>query len=130
KNTMTDNKTVVPSPPPQMPSGILIVDKPQGWTSHDVVAKVRRIFKTKKVGHAGTLDPMATGVLVILIGKATKLSDKLLSQDKLYQAEVFLGQRTDTGDADGAVVEESPIKWPVDKQLIEQACQRLLGTRE
>jgi len=84
--------------------GILIVDKPKGITSHDVVDLIRRRFGFKKVGHGGTLDPMATGVLVMLIGKATKLSNLFLSGDKEYVATMVLGATSDTGDALGEVV--------------------------
>ncbi len=87
------------------PEGILLVDKPQGITSHDVVAKMRRIFHIKKVGHAGTLDPMATGLLLILIGKATKASQYLMSLDKEYTGTIRLGQITDSQDADGEMLE-------------------------
>ncbi len=82
-------------------NGILIVNKPQGMTSHDVVDVVRRLYGTKKVGHAGTLDPMATGVLVILVGKATKLSDSLIASEKEYDATLTLGARSSTADAWG-----------------------------
>ncbi len=81
--------------------GILIINKPQGMTSHDVVDVVRRLYGTRKVGHAGTLDPMATGVLVALIGKATKLSGSLISSDKEYDATLTLGARSSTADAWG-----------------------------
>jgi len=81
--------------------GILITDKPEGWTSHDVVAKVRRIFKTKRVGHTGTLDPFATGVLVVLLGKATRLAQFLDKDEKEYEAFVRFGVETDTGDRTG-----------------------------
>lgn len=81
--------------------GILIVNKSQGMTSHDVVDVVRRLYLTKKVGHAGTLDPMATGVLIMLIGKATKSSQNLSSEDKEYDATLTLGARSSTGDAWG-----------------------------
>lgn len=91
------------------PEGILLVDKPQGITSHDVVAKMRRVFHIKKVGHAGTLDPMATGLLLILIGRATKASQFLMSMDKEYVGTVKLGVLTDSQDADGAVLEERPV---------------------
>ena len=91
------------------PEGILLVDKPQGITSHDVVAKMRRIFHIKKVGHAGTLDPMATGLLLILIGKATKASQYLMSMDKQYTGTIRLGQITDSQDADGEMLEERDI---------------------
>lgn len=82
-------------------NGILIMDKPKGITSHDVVNIVRKVFNTKRVGHAGTLDPIATGVLVILIGEATKKSEALLNDDKSYTATLRLGLATDTGDSSG-----------------------------
>lgn len=91
------------------PEGILLVDKPQGITSHDVVYKLRKIFHIKKIGHAGTLDPMATGLLLMLIGKATKVSQFLMSMDKEYTGTIRLGQSTDSQDADGEVVEERPV---------------------
>lgn len=91
------------------PEGILLVDKPQGITSHDVVSKMRRVYHMKKVGHAGTLDPMATGLLLILIGKATKVSQYLMSLSKEYTGTVRLGQITDSQDADGEMVEERPV---------------------
>ncbi|MDQ3096186.1 MAG: tRNA pseudouridine(55) synthase TruB [Actinomycetota bacterium] len=87
------------------PDGLLIVDKPQGWTSHDVVARTRRLAETRKVGHAGTLDPMATGVLVIGIGRATRLLGWLALTDKAYDATIRLGQTTVTDDADGDLLE-------------------------
>lgn len=83
--------------------GILIVDKPPGMTSHDVVDFIRRSFGAKKVGHCGTLDPLATGVLVILIGRATRLSQKFSSYDKTYDATITLGILTDTADSEGAI---------------------------
>lgn len=86
--------------------GILIVDKPKGMTSHDVVDFVRRNFDIKKAGHAGTLDPSVTGVLVVLVGKATKLSSKFSNSDKEYEAVMTLGRRTHTGDAEGRVLRE------------------------
>lgn len=86
-------------------SGLVIVDKPSGWTSHDVVAKMRRLASTKKVGHAGTLDPMATGVLVLGINRATRLLGYLTAADKEYVATIRLGQSTITDDAEGDVVE-------------------------
>jgi tRNA pseudouridine55 synthase len=87
----------------QAESGIVVIDKPAGWTSHQVVAKIRRIAGTRKVGHAGTLDPMATGVLVIGIGKATRLLGYLALTEKAYQATIRLGIGTITDDADGEV---------------------------
>lgn len=88
--------------------GILIVKKEKGCTSHDVVAKVKRITKTK-VGHTGTLDPMATGVLPLLLGEGTKLSKYLIEHDKIYEAVVKLGQKTDTADGEGKVIEERQV---------------------
>ena len=75
------------SEPAAEPAGVLLVDKPQGITSHDVVDSVRRLYRTRRVGHAGTLDPMATGLLIVLVGKATKASDQLMAQDKEYLGE-------------------------------------------
>ncbi|MFO7180115.1 MAG: tRNA pseudouridine(55) synthase TruB [Pseudomonadota bacterium] len=93
--------------------GVLVVDKPGGMTSHDVVARARRLFGTRAVGHAGTLDPMATGVLVLLFGEACKLSAYLTGQDKTYSAGVRFGSATDSLDADGRVTEERtlPAGW-------------------
>ncbi|AMS04805.1 tRNA pseudouridine(55) synthase TruB [Acidipropionibacterium acidipropionici] len=87
-----------------MESGLLIVDKPQGWTSHQVVARVRRLLGTRKVGHAGTLDPMATGVLVVGVGRATRLLGHLALHDKDYTATIRLGVTTVTDDAEGDVL--------------------------
>ena len=86
----------------------MIVDKPSGWTSHDVVGRVRRLAGTRKVGHAGTLDPMATGVLVLGVGRATRLLGHLQLADKEYVATVRLGQSTITDDAEGDVVSATP----------------------
>ena len=91
------------TPTDPTPDGILVVDKPQGWTSHDVVARARRLCATHKVGHAGTLDPMATGVLVLGVGRATRLLTFLVGCDKDYTATVRLGQDTLTDDAEGEV---------------------------
>ena len=87
-----------------MPDGFVIVDKPGGWTSHDVVAKIRRLAGTRKVGHAGTLDPMATGVLICGVGRATRLLGHVADRDKTYRATIRLGQSTVTDDAEGDVV--------------------------
>jgi tRNA pseudouridine55 synthase len=91
-------------------SGLLIVDKPSGWTSHDVVAKIRKLAGTKRVGHAGTLDPLATGVLVVGVEKATRLLGYLALAEKEYAATIRLGQTTDTDDADGVVIESVPVR--------------------
>lgn len=91
------------------PHGVLVVDKPEGPTSHDVVAQARRLYGTRAVGHAGTLDPMATGVLLILLGEATKLSTFLTGADKTYVAEVTLGTSTDTFDRLGTVLQHTSL---------------------
>ena len=83
--------------------GLLLVDKPSGPTSHDVVAQIRRRFRIAKVGHGGTLDPMATGLLVILLGKGTKISDRVMGHDKTYEGTLRLGLETDSQDADGRI---------------------------
>jgi tRNA pseudouridine55 synthase len=91
------------------PDGILLVDKPPGMTSHDVVDAVRRKFRIKKVGHCGTLDPNATGLLILVLGKATKLSERLMGQDKVYQGSIELGRETNSYDVDGETVAESEV---------------------
>jgi tRNA pseudouridine55 synthase len=106
--------------------GLLIVDKPLGLTSHDVVAQVRRLARTKKVGHAGTLDPLATGVLVLAVGQATRVLEYLVGHDKQYWARVRLGRTTTTYDAEGQVVSETPGPWPTPEQ-IETALAGLRG---
>ncbi|MBF0570050.1 MAG: tRNA pseudouridine(55) synthase TruB [Candidatus Omnitrophica bacterium] len=88
--------------------GIAVVDKPSGMTSHDVVAIVRRKLRERRVGHAGTLDPLATGVLIILVGRSTKMFDKFVAFDKGYQATMKLGVKTASADIQGSVIEERP----------------------
>lgn len=92
-----------------MTSGVIVIDKPKGPTSHDVVQRVRKALKTRAVGHCGTLDPMATGVLVVAVGEATKLVPWLTSEDKGYVATLRLGTETDTLDAEGTVTKTLPI---------------------
>ncbi|HEY3951924.1 MAG TPA: tRNA pseudouridine(55) synthase TruB [Streptosporangiaceae bacterium] len=99
------------------PSGLVIVDKPSGMTSHDVVARVRRMAGTRRVGHAGTLDPMATGVLVVGVEKATRLLGHLALTEKEYLATIRLGQATDTDDAEGQVLASSPAAGVSDDAL-------------
>jgi tRNA pseudouridine55 synthase len=105
--------------------GILVVDKPAGMTSHDVVNRVRRLAKMRRVGHTGTLDPMATGVLVLLLGSATRLSRFILTEDKQYRATLRLGITTTTYDADGEVTATAPVD--VDRATIESALERFRG---
>lgn len=90
-------------------TGILIIHKPSGWTSHDVVARVRNIVGQKKVGHAGTLDPLATGVLLVCLGQATRVAEYLMDHDKVYQARIRLGVATDTYDAEGQVTHRAEV---------------------
>lgn len=89
--------------------GALLIDKPVGWTSHDVVARIRSRCKVKKAGHCGTLDPNATGLLVVLIGKATKMSDRFMKQDKYYEGVARFGEATDSYDADGTITATRPV---------------------
>jgi tRNA pseudouridine55 synthase len=98
---------------------VLLVDKPQGLTSHDVVYRLRRKLSMKKIGHAGTLDPMATGLLIMLIGKATRISQFLISNDKIYEGEATLGVVTDSQDAEGEVMETRPVPELTEAQVRE-----------
>lgn len=108
-------------------NGILPVWKEKGMTSHDVVFKLRRILKMKKIGHTGTLDPEVEGVLLVCLGKATKLVEYLMDGDKIYQGEITLGFSTETEDAHGAVVEEKPVNAPVSLEAIDQAMASFIG---
>ena len=107
--------------------GVLLVDKPQGITSHDVVDRLRRKLQMKRIGHAGTLDPMATGLLIMLVGKATKVSQFLISLDKSYEGTILFGIETDSHDADGEVVNETPLPEPLDEQLLLNSMKEFLG---
>lgn len=110
---------------PQIKNGILNIDKPQGITSHDVVDIVRKIFPGIKVGHTGTLDPIATGVLPICIGKATKLSDEILSENKVYKVKMLLGVETDTYDITGKIVFANTLNE--DEIYIKERIKRFIG---
>ena len=101
--------------------GALLIDKPAGPTSHDIVDNVRRQFRIKKVGHCGTLDPNATGLLILLLGRATKLSEKLMSDDKIYAGTMKLGESTDSYDADGELAGSLPVPPLTLEQLNELA---------
>lgn len=109
-------------------NGLLIVDKPTGCTSHDVVQRVRRALRQRSVGHAGTLDPLATGVLVVAVGEGTKLVSHLQSDDKRYEVTVALGAETDSLDADGEVTETAEVP-PLDRTRVEQAIRPFIGRR-
>jgi len=112
--------------PESLSEGLLLVDKPSGWTSHDVVARIRRVCGTRRVGHAGTLDPMATGVLVLGVGRATKLLTFLVGCDKGYAATVRLGESTVTDDAEGDVVAWADAS-DVSRAAIDAAVAGLTG---
>jgi tRNA pseudouridine55 synthase len=108
--------------------GVLLLDKPLGWTSHDALAKCKGMLRAEKAGHTGTLDPLATGLLPLCFGAATKFSQVSLDADKRYLATLRLGQRTSTGDAEGPVLEERPVDCSL--AAIEAACRQHLGPIE
>ena len=108
-----------------MASGIIIIDKPQGWTSQDVAARLRRVFGTRRVGHGGTLDPMATGVLPVMVGRATRGAAFLENARKQYMATLRLGLLTDTEDTTGTVLETRPVT--VGREDVEAMFRRFLG---
>ncbi|MBW9216474.1 tRNA pseudouridine(55) synthase TruB [Mumia sp. zg.B53] len=112
--------------PAEPPTGLVVVDKPAGLTSHDVVARVRRLAGTRKVGHAGTLDPMATGVLVLGVGRATRLLGHVSGHDKEYEATVRLGATTVTDDAEGEVVATADASG-LDLEAVRTAALPLVG---
>ena len=103
--------------------GAILIDKPAGPTSHDVVDAIRRHFGIKKVGHCGTLDPNATGLLIIVLGRGTKLSEKLMSDDKIYEGAIKFGETTNSYDADGELVASLPVPPLTLEQLNEAAAQ-------
>ena len=111
---------------PKELEGVLLVDKPTGFTSHDVVARLRRKLAMKRIGHAGTLDPMATGLLVILVGKATRISQYLTNLDKEYEGTIELGRVTNSQDADGEVLETRPVP-PLTAEQVRAAMQTFMG---
>lgn len=111
-----------------LPHGLLLVNKPSGITSHDVVAKIRKIFSTKSVGHTGTLDPLAAGVMVLLLGEATKLSQYILEGDKAYRVKMKLGLTTDTLDITGKIISEQQVA--VSQQDIENIIPQFAGEHE
>jgi len=110
-------------------NGLLLVDKPQGLTSHDVVARVRRILHEKKVGHAGTLDPMATGLLVLAVGPSTRLLRFAQSETKRYVGAVQFGAATDSLDADGVVTQVLPVPT-LTTETVDAAAKMMLGKQE
>jgi len=111
------------------PSGVLLIDKAEDMTSHDVVAIARRALNTKKIGHCGTLDPMATGLLMLVIGRATKIQDLLMSEDKQYVGTLTLGATTSTQDRQGEILETLPVE-NFTKEQIHQAFDGFVGDLE
>ncbi|NBR85635.1 MAG: tRNA pseudouridine(55) synthase TruB [Verrucomicrobia bacterium] len=106
--------------------GALLVDKPAGCTSHDVVDRIRRKFNIKKVGHCGTLDPNATGLLIIVLGRGTKLSEKLMSDDKVYEGDIKFGEATDSYDTDGEITATLPVP-PLTLDQLNEAASAFIG---
>ena len=111
-----------------MANGIIIVDKPSGWTSQDVAAKLRGVFHERRVGHGGTLDPMATGVLPVFVGRATRAAEFMESAEKEYVAGLRLGLITNTQDTSGETLEERPVN--VTREALEAALRRFTGPIE
>src|SRR3954464_10687286 len=111
--------------PSRRVEGLLLVDKPAGMTSHDVVQHVRRIYGERSIGHLGTLDPFATGLLVLLLGRATRLATFIDTEPKVYEAVVKFGEETDTDDATGTVVRSAPVP---SESRVRSAVQGLTGT--
>ena len=107
--------------------GVLLLDKPLGWTSNDALQKAKWLLRAEKGGHTGTLDPLATGLLPLCFGAATKFSQVSLDADKAYRATLKLGQRTSTGDLEGEVIEQRPVV-DIDRAAIDAACARFTGT--
>ncbi len=113
-------------PPRRALHGVLLLDKPLGWTSNDAVQKVKGLMRAEKVGHTGTLDPLATGLLPLCFGAATKFSQANLDADKTYRATLRLGERTSTGDGEGDVIERREVAC--DRTAVEAACAQFVGT--
>lgn len=109
--------------------GALVVDKPAGCTSHDVVDRIRRRFGIKKVGHCGTLDPNATGLLVLLLGQATRLSEKFMAADKVYEGDIRFGEATDSYDADGQTTGSLPVP-PMTLEQLNEETKPFLGDQQ
>lgn len=107
--------------------GILLVDKPSGITSHNIVDRLRKKLNMKKIGHAGTLDPLATGLMIMLIGKATKVSQFLINLDKAYEGIFKLGEETDSQDSDGQVVNKKGLPENLSAEMIEDVMKEFLG---
>ena len=107
-------------------NGVVIINKPKGFTSQDVVSKTKKILNVKKAGHTGTLDPLATGVLPVLIGEYTKISKYLIEHDKTYRAKIKFGEKRDTGDLEGNIIEISDLKI-IDVEKIKKVLNSMVG---
>ncbi len=110
-------------------SGLILVNKPVGITSFKLVRIIKKKFNVKKAGHCGTLDPLASGLMIVLVGKYTKLQDKFMKQDKVYYATIKLGIKTDSGDLDGQIISRSDFSH-ITKELIKKACNKFIGKIE
>ncbi|MCK6509287.1 tRNA pseudouridine(55) synthase TruB [Myxococcota bacterium] len=110
--------------------GLLLLDKPQGLTSMQALARIKKLLRAKKAGHTGTLDPLATGILPICLGQATRLAQFLLASDKRYEAEILLGIETDTLDSEGAITHQSPLPTDLSEEKIQHALQGFCGPQE
>lgn len=108
------------------PDGVLLIDKPQEWTSHDAVAKIRNFFQLNKVGHGGTLDPNATGLIAILVGRGTKMSQRVMSGDKVYEGEILFGVETNSQDTDGEIIAEKDPSC-VTEELLRKEMRTAVG---
>lgn len=126
---VTDNTPRTPNREPRTLTGILVIDKPAGWTAHDVVARVRRLVGERRVGHAGTLDPAAVGVLPVCVGEATKVVEYLSGHGKTYLAAVLFGTVTDTDDLDGWVIEEHDVS-DISREMVTVQLPHFVGEIE
>ena len=109
-------------------NGILLVDKPQGWTSHDVVAKLRGVYGVRRMGHSGTLDPMATGVLAVFLGRATRAVSLCENDEKEYEAGLLLGRVTNTQDTTGEILEEHSVS--LSEEVLLETLRRFTGSQD
>jgi tRNA pseudouridine55 synthase len=120
---------MAPTSPIQTQGGLLLLDKPSGPTSYDMIRWIKRTIKNTKIGHCGTLDPLASGLLIILLGKATKKQSLIMGQDKTYLTRMRFGVRTDTGDTTGTLVEEKPVP-PLTQEMVEKVLATFVGDQK
>jgi tRNA pseudouridine55 synthase len=107
--------------------GILLIDKPTGWTSHDALAVLRKALNIKKIGHSGTLDPMAKGLIIALIGKAVKIQSEFQKMPKTYKGTIYFGKATDTWDAEGKIIRQSPLPKGLTAEKIKETVLKMQG---